>query len=605
MSHWDRVIPLLIGAWLLLGPFATQLEANADTERDLFRTWALGAFGEWPDKGPRLDHSPLSIGPGWYLTTAPALLISDGSIFAVHIWHVITFLLGLALLQAVMARWFSRPVALAVALALVTSGFIAQVMVRVWHPAQLPGLALAWFAFMIVAVRSTTPRIRGAALFGGWALLPWMLQLHLVSVSYLGVQLLLSANVVRRDGFTARRWIAASVGTGVLLIAGYIWALSGIDLADVLASSSQRLSGTDSIAQVLFAIPELLTSAWMEPPRWPLAILYLAAIFVGFGVSCRWISRTDEPSRWVLLQVVIGLVVVSVLSRLAAQARYFSALMPGLFVLFGLGLHTLSQVLSERRRWSLPAVVLVASVFGAWFEWPLEDEAAAIADRSSTPTLREQSAIVDYARTHGLAGHRLEAKLHGPVYGGLTALRWIDFSEGITQSQNVLADKELFVAPTGFPGTPPLIDQQVISTGPGRSLLVGTFERRYAAITAEINASCPISFPYRWGALTSIEYREFDILKGGDIERCRSNREAPLTLRVSGARGEPMYLLLAWYDVARNYPERANVTVAGGDVERVQGPMLDHLALYRLYPRSDTLVVQLGPLDTIASIDLY
>ena len=78
-----------------------------------------------------------------------------------------------------------------------------------------------------------------------------------------------------------------------------------------------------------------------------------------------------------------------------------------------------------------------------------------------------------------------------------------------------------------------------------------------------------------------------------------------MTLEVNGAVGGSLFLLLSWYDVAKNYPEQATVAAVGARVERIEGPMLDHLALYRVRVLQRDFRLIIGPLDTIASIDLY
>jgi len=333
--------------------------------------------------------------------------------------------------------------------------------------------------------------------------------------------------------------------------------------------------------------------------------LYLVVIAAGAASSLRRTAAVDDPSRWVILQIVLGFIVLLTLSRLAAQARYFTAIMPGVFVLLGIGLHAAARLVSAHQQWGIGGLILVASVFGGWFSWPAEAANDALDDRSSTLTLLEQSEVVTYARTIGLASHRLESQLHGPVYGGLTAIRWIDFARELPEASVQATTKEVFVAPAGFPGIPPLDVQQRIQTGPGHALVMGTFDRRFDSIEASVSASCPIRIPYRWGALTAAEYREFGILRGMDIERCRGSRDTPLTLRIRGVRSESLYLLLSWYDVARDYPSRAQVTIQGGQLERISGPVVDQIALYRVVPTDDMVVLVVQPLDTIASIDVY
>ena len=593
-----------MGAWLLLGPLAPELEANADTERDLFRTWALGAWGEWPDKGPRLDHSPLSLGPGWYMTTAPVLIASGGSVFAVHAWHIVTLLLGLALLQAAVIQWMGRPIALAVSLAIVVSNFLAQVVVRVWHPAQLPGLTMAWFACVIFLVLSRTAPKRATWLAAGWLLMPWMLQLHLVAFTYFAVQCLLTLNVLRKDGLEARWWLALSGGVFTSLCGGYAWALSDVDLMQVARTSGSRLGHGNPLAAVLERIPELLISAWSTLEVQPLSMVFVGLAIFGAAVAISRILQEADPARWVILQVLIGLVGVSVLSGLAPQARYFTAIIPGIFVLIGLGLHTVVNRLSPTTQWGIAPLLLLFSVAGGWFSWPMPS-AADPADRRATPTLAEQSEIVTYAKSYGLSGHILEARLHGPVYGGLTALRWVDFSQDGPAAVTSISGMDVFAAPKGFPGIPPLESQVERRTGPGRTLVMGLIKRRYQAVTARVDGPCPVIIPYRWGALTSNEYREFDIMRGLDIERCRRSRNTPMTLEVNGAVGDSLFLLLSWYDVAKNYPEQAAVAAVGATVERIKGPMLDHLALYHVRVLQRDFRLTIEPLDTISSIDLY
>ena len=244
------------------------------------------------------------------------------------------------------------------------------------------------------------------------------------------------------------------------------------------------------------------------------------------------------------------------------------------------------------------------SVFGAWFQLP-HDTDREVADRQATPTWLEQESLVAYAREYGLSGHRLEARMHGPVYGGLTALRWVDFATSTPSTAELPSGLELYAAPIGFPGRPPLESAERVVHGPGRHFEMGTFSRRYRRIDANVGGPCPIMTPYRWGPLTAQEYREFGLLRGLDIERCRQQKSAPLTLTVTGIKGSSLYLLLSWFDIAKDYPSRAAVEIDGGTVERISGPMLGHFALYRLTVTQPDVEVRLGPLDTIAGIDLY
>ena len=78
-----------------------------------------------------------------------------------------------------------------------------------------------------------------------------------------------------------------------------------------------------------------------------------------------------------------------------------------------------------------------------------------------------------------------------------------------------------------------------------------------------------------------------------------------MTLEVNGAVGDSLFLLLSWYDVAKNYPEQAAVAAVGATVERIEGPMLDHLALYHVRVLQRDFRLTIEPLDTISSIDLY
>ena len=79
-------VALILSAWLLLNPMRAELEVNADTERDLFRTAAVVEHGHVPTTGPAIDHLPLTLGPFWYLAAAPALAVNKAP-YSVHFFH--------------------------------------------------------------------------------------------------------------------------------------------------------------------------------------------------------------------------------------------------------------------------------------------------------------------------------------------------------------------------------------------------------------------------------------------------------------------------------------------------------------------------------------
>ena len=141
---------------LLCGPFSTQLEANADSERDLFRTLALTEQGIFPAQGPAIDFLPVHLGPGWYLAVAPALLI-DRHPESVHTFHSFVFVLSLIALFWALRTRAGPWVALVTCLLLGTSHHMTQVMVRLWHNGLFPAVAVFWFVLVHRALRTALP----------------------------------------------------------------------------------------------------------------------------------------------------------------------------------------------------------------------------------------------------------------------------------------------------------------------------------------------------------------------------------------------------------------------------------------------------------------
>jgi len=609
---------LLLGAlaigfvvFLLAAPFRFQLEANADTERDLFRTWAL-LHGEWPEKTPRIDHSPLGLGPAWYVLTAPILAAADGDARAVHLAHVGWLAVGFIAVGLALGRRLDAETVAAFILLFGTSSFLSQVMVRVWHPALFPAAALGWFALMAVAVDGSSARRRAWSLVAAWLIMPLMLQLHLVAAPYGVVLTAASVVVFRRDRTTGGRTPVALVVMAALAIAAW-WGskLAGLDLEQARQLSADRMTRENATVAALAELPQFFSSAWAAPwARWiGLGTLGLAGI--GAVRAVRRARGRWTIDQWALLQVVIGLPVVLVMGRLAPQARYFSGIVPGIYVLAALGLAPWMRRIPLRWRPGVVAALAVGLIAGGWMRWPAPagEEPQTLGEL----TLHEQTQFAEWALARGLDASALAQRAHGSLYGGLSAIRWVGYSVALGVPRGPAGPGDVWVGPLGFPEPALTTTRDVIQEPGTRPLVVATVPRRVDAMRTAARVGdvpCPIAIPYRWGPLTATEYAAFGVRHALELEHCRRDRSAPLVLDVETSGAGPLHLVVGWFDIAAQYQRRAEVSVqdrSGRTVRltRLEGEMLKNLAVFRFMPPNDGFRMSIGPLDTIAVVDLY
>ena len=606
-----------LALWLLLVPFSSQLETNADSERDLFRVAALVAHGTWPESGPAIDYLPLTLGPGWYLAVAPAAWLGDGSPLAAHATHVLALCVGLLLLFLALEGAGSVAAAMTGCLLLAASPYVAQVMVRVWHNALLPGVALIWWFLVWRGVTAPKPAERARALAGAWLATALMLQLHVVSVAYAAVLAAVQLMAWRADRLAGgRAWAAVSGLVCAGLLTGYLWALIDLDPGQIERLRASRTGGF-ALGTALWHLPEHLGSAWAGPyasgvVRWAT----FGALLFGAWTAARGLREPWGLGQLALVQLGVGLLVVGLLAGLSAAPRYYNGVMPAVFILITIGLaHGLERA-PAKAGWGVATVALALCVWGGWLGWPRGGDD----DRThATPTLLEQRAILTELDSRwGFTLRTLDARAHGPIRGGLSAMRYLAHVQGLTGAWRAprLADGEdVQIGPRGFP-SPSTALETVELPSADRTLVLVRHRRRVPLGTARKRVGgrpCPIALPYHWSHLTAAELAPFGIRPGFDLERCRAGvpRSTPLVIDVPRLLGDgALYVLLQWYDVAGKRASKATLeaSAAGASlpVERLEGEMFDGLALFRVpSPPATGLTLTVGPLDTLAVVDVY
>ncbi|MFT5432407.1 MAG: hypothetical protein ACI9OJ_003106 [Myxococcota bacterium] len=615
-KHWQFVLGAGLVIYLLVVPFRFQLEANADTERDLFRTWGL-LHGDWPAKTPRIDHSPIDLGPAWYIATALPLSLFDGDARWIHVTHVFWLMVGLTLAYGAVRSRAGPAAAVAFVVLFGTSNFISQVMVRVWHPAMFPAGALIWFGLVAFALDGRSAQIRAWSLTMAWLLMIPLLQLHLVAAPYGMALVFLTVRRLRDDRVRGGR-LPLAISVIVPIGLAVLWGikLSAISWSQAGALTSERMNRTGAVGAALVEIPQFFASAWASPMfRWLFVLVLGFAVFEAACALRGW--RKDgraSLSAWILLQIAFGFPMVLYLARLAPQARYFSGIIPGIYVLAGLGIGRSLKNVPELKQWVITASVGIFVLAGGWGQWPTPDGHPP--QTMGELTLHEQAVFAAAARDRGIDSRDLPTRAHGSVYGGLSALRWVSFSLDSSRTVSAKAPvADMFVGPLGFPEPAITTSREVIERPGTRPLVIATMEPRLDSMHTKIRVGavpCPIRLPYRWGPLTATEYAEFDVPQSLDVERCRADRRAAMTIeaRLTKSKPAPLHLVLGWFDVAAQYQKRAEVTVrdaAGNPIEvvHIDSEMLRNVAVFSFQPPTPGFSLTLSPLETIASIDIY
>ncbi len=599
---------------LLMGPFASQLEVNADTERDLFRAMALFEHGQWPDGGPAVDYLPVTLGPGWYLVVGPALLIQPDP-HSVHVVHVILLVIGLLMvwtpLEALAGAWG----ALAIGLLIATSRYLTDVLVRLWHNGMVPGVALIWLGLLWNATAGPDPRTRARWLAGAWLVTALLLQLHLVNGAYAVVLGLATLAHWRR--FLWWTPVASSLTALVAggLLVGYSLVFFGLDWAQVGALRESRLGGDATVSDVVLMLSQVVGPAWSNLDAIGWAVLALALVGAAEALY-RW--RSWGFDQWIVLLAALGLTLAVVASGLAVAPRYFAAAVPAIWVLaaraIGLAVRHLPVGWS---RHVAGATLCTATAFGslAGLMTPIESAPPL----ESPLTLQEQRLAVDAMLSRGVALERGGPRGHGAIFGPLTATRYLAWARS-EATRSDATDDHIFVAPLGWPepsGPKPFVlDRQEIDGGSARPLVVIRHRARYEPIEVRARVGstpCPIVLPWRWSHLTADELTPFGIRVGPGVEQCRhSQRDAPLTLEIPPVRGKaPLHLVVQWFDVAGRRADRATLTATttrGRPIEtkRLGDDRLRHAAMWTLEPKpGQGLRLDLAPLDTLAAIDVF
>jgi hypothetical protein len=607
----SRLGPLLatgLLSWLLMGTFTSQLEVNADTERDLFRATALVEQGQWPDGGPAVDYLPVTLGPGWYVAVAPALAI-DPAPRSVHVLHVILLVLGLVAvwraLEGVGGEWGAATIGVLLA----GSTWLTDVLVRIWHNGMVPGMALLWLG-LLWAGTTSAPRRAMRAIAAGWLVVALLLQLHLVNAAYAVIQGLVTLVHWRKHGWRpapVAAALSATVGGGLAL--GYTLVILGLDLDMIRELRAERLGGDASLWDLAVMVFQVLSPAWSEQKWIGPVVAGLAALGLG---RAAWQARQWGFDQWVALLALLGLVLAAAASGLAIAPRYLAAAIPAIWVLAARGIGDCFQRIPIGYRpalgWVLVAAACAASLMGQGT--PIE----AAPPLESPLTLNEQQVIVDVMQRQGISLDRGGARAHGAVFGPLTATRYLAWSRGELAAP-AADDQHLFAAPEGWPEPSGSVQRQTVDGGSGRKLVLVKHSPRFNALKVRASVSgtpCPITLPWRWSHLTAPELEPFGIRIPPGIEQCRQgDRQADLTLAIPPIQGDgPVHLVVQWFDVAGRRTGGAHLQAQTGGrpllIKRLGDDRLKHAAMWQITPQPGRpLSLTLGPLDTIATLDLY
>ncbi len=623
------------------GRAASQLEANNDTLRDLWRTYAWVHAGALPIHGPPVTNLPITLGRGWYALAAPAVWI-DPNPYSVYAMHLVLFAGGLAVLYAVMLTLAGPAVAVLTSLALASSRYCEDVLICLWHTAALPGLALAWTGLVFLCLTSATPRGRAWALALAWGLQALMLDVHLIAITYAATLGLIQLDFWRREPLRAARVPnLLSAGAVVWLTVSYARTFLAVDWSAFAAAQGRASSAAPEVhvteSQTLFL--QHLSNAWVHPTPELLASVTVLAIVIGLG---RALWRPTEPrfERWLAVHALIGLAIAAVVMRGGAFARYLSGVMPTLFLLAGLGVGALLRP-ARVPRWTgglLAGLLVLLTTVGSPSQLfqgssdepssdePSSDERDTRASGDSGPardvltlSLAEQSAAVEVlVRHHGLRWDDVESRVHGPLLVDSAAryLVLVATTAHRTSPEVAHARSHFAVLPPGFAEPAYGLQRERFDGGSGRSLTLIRFEPRFDPAAVQLHAAgvgCNRSLPFNWAPWpSSTELAHFGHALASDLAHCEGLRRAPLTIVVPAVSGKaPLTLQLSWNDssmvgaagqtvVARDTQQRAL------EVQAVDDRRLQHLAVYRITPPDDgPMTVEIAPADILANIDLY
>ena len=590
-------------ALVLLWAFAFQpeLEANADTERDLLRVLALVRDGIFPAAGPALDHLPLALPPTWYYAVAPVLWISPNPL-GIHLAHVL--LLGAGVWA--LARSFGGVSGALVALAFGCSTWALEMLAPVWHPGAIVGLGALWLSAVIGGV-TQEPRPAARALVLAWSCAFLGVQFHAVAIGFVPILALVHAHHLWRHRNRGGLWPHLASALLLLGIAaqggGTLW----VSLTDLGVTAGHRGESTASLTAVVATLWALGgASAAVVPGVAPL-VLVLAAVGAGSALRA---GRSDERALSVALvaQLVVGLVVATRLSSLSIAPRYFGPAIVPLFGLAGLGLRSIARA-APMPRWTTTRAAWGMSLLPLLLMGRLLSPASGERRETAVPSLIEQAAMAsglgELGATISQLGH-----VHGAAVGPLTALRLLAVADGGWPAGG--APREWFAAVEGFPEPPNLEGRTVVSPRGGRRVALGHFESRFGRVRAIVGErACGLPVPFFWSALRPDELRPFRLAPSFDPERCRSRDQAKDVLQVTlqGPPGAtPLTLVLGWFDVARHPEQQATVSGEGLLVEQLTGPLYRDYAVFRVsarggLPTEFTLLI--SPFPTSAVLDVY
>ncbi|MBT9555055.1 MAG: hypothetical protein IV100_03450 [Myxococcales bacterium] len=635
MSARVRAIVWALGwalvAWGLLGPFTRELEANADTERDVLRALSLIDHGVVPTAGPAIDYLPIALPPTWYYVVAP-VVFTWRSLDAIHGLHVLVLMLGVAAIAA----WRStgspvdasssatqnqgRPALLAAGLLLGTT-YVPEVLASVWHNGLVPGVSALWVAALL-RWDSPSPNKAGWALAAAFSCAALLVQVHVVSVLTLLAPSLLLGVSLCRDGLR-RTWrshlvTAAVLGLLAATVVALLWDLD-LQLASkvMAARTATPVSTWDALVAATLRLSELLTPNIIKDLA-PVGGLWLLVAAVGA------ISGDAAKALRAALSVsfVAGLASAAMLSGLDPAPRYFGPALWSVVGLAALGARALTVRLSDRLHtpWpnARPALWLPALwlLFAGLAFWPLGRPAAEeVLRETAIPSAPEQSTLAAVLRDDlGATLDDLD-RLHGPVMNGLSAMRLHAVLARWPRTAPDRGDPEtlLYAGPADFPTPSSLSEKRRLPAGSDRDWIVGRMAASSRLLGAHVaERRCTLGWPYRWSALEAAELRPFGLRAGASVEACRSRQpgseDAPLVLDLE-ILAPRTTLILGWFDVVRHRPERARVSLVSGGARltRLEGPLWRDLAGWTVEVQSTPARVRLSiaPVETLSTVELY
>ncbi len=618
---WAAVLtPVLLALLWWLGPLTLELEANADTERDLLRTLGWVDHGLFPARGPRLDHLPASLPRTWYVLMSPFLAVHP-SATTVHLVHAIAFAAALGVLLRALVPVLGAPITLLTGLVLALSRYSGAILAQVWHVGLLPTAVLLVLA-ALVHVATVEPHHQGRHLALAWLGTLLGLQAHVVAAALLPALLAATVTVAWTTLPTTRgRLLALTIPAlcALVLVTTVLRELMAIDfnaIGPVLALRSAGRAAPGDLAQVSV---ELLGPAFVAS----LASRVVGALLVALAVGALGVVvvrrlrhvplASAAPVPLVGTVALAGALAAAALGGLAVTVRYLGVVVPALLVLAGLGLAAVSARWPLRVRTAVPLASSVALLLVAL----LGLSGAASPQRVvAAPSLREQEALAVTLRDLGVGRFELAAATHGPIFGARSALM-LAATVAELPAFGTVAHSGLVVAPDGFPLPPDLRPLRRLLVPGGRTWMVGT-SARAATLGARARVepgACPVSIPYRWSALDRDELAPFGIPAPVDLAACTSpSVEATLHVTlpaVTEARSGVVTVIVGWYDLARHGPDgcRVSAMTASGvtvPVHRIGADLFTDLGVFQLEPvPGQATHVTMTPSNTLAVLDVY